>query len=353
MKKIVLFLYLVLFFSSFVLYSYDQDKALKIYTNLDIKIQKNNLDYKKSLIKKLNELYTNSIDNENKQIYDYIIKKIILKDIKSSKLEFLPNLQNQNIVDNLLFDTKSDLQNHINNFDRYISNNKKNIDKYVKYLFMHNYLILFQKTLNKYLRSNIVNYDFLTDTSYQKFVWIKTSFTDKQYYPTDLVEVRKDYISIWKKCLLRKQSEEQLFKLSQNYYKYFWKKLELMSCFRDYNYQKNIAKTCDETWCARAWFSEHQSWLAIDLFNVSFNQKQFVDNYTKNKQKVSEIVYEYEIYRWFANNAYKYGFHNSYQNWPELDGYNIESWHWRYLWVDLATYLYENNITYTQFINKK
>lgn len=45
-------------------------------------------------------------------------------------------------------------------------------------------------------------------------------------------------------------------------------------------------------------------------------------------------------YQWLLMNAYKYGFVLSY---PEGNSYYIfESWHWRYVGVKLATYLYEN-----------
>jgi LAS superfamily LD-carboxypeptidase LdcB len=38
-----------------------------------------------------------------------------------------------------------------------------------------------------------------------------------------------------------------------------------------------------------------------------------------------------EYYDWLDNNAFKYGFSNSYKNGISIDGYDIEPWHWRYL----------------------
>jgi D-alanyl-D-alanine carboxypeptidase len=53
-----------------------------------------------------------------------------------------------------------------------------------------------------------------------------------------------------------------------------------------------------------------------------------------------------------SKNAHKYGFHNSYQKWRKNDWYEIEPWHWRYIWEELAQYLYEEKITFSQFYDK-
>jgi D-alanyl-D-alanine carboxypeptidase len=60
-----------------------------------------------------------------------------------------------------------------------------------------------------------------------------------------------------------------------------------------------------------------------------------------------------KYYKWLDENAYKYGFHNTYQKWLEIDWYEIEPWHWRYMWVELATYLKDNNLTIAEFYFNK
>jgi LAS superfamily LD-carboxypeptidase LdcB len=60
-----------------------------------------------------------------------------------------------------------------------------------------------------------------------------------------------------------------------------------------------------------------------------------------------------EYYNFLKQNAHKYWFHNTYQKWLEIDGYEIEPWHWRYLWIKFATYLKENNITLAQFYKNR
>jgi len=85
---------------------------------------------------------------------------------------------------------------------------------------------------------------------------------------------------------------------------------------------------------ARPGESEHQTGLAIDISTLSY--ECYLDNcfaYTSGGQ-------------WLAKNSYKYGFILRY---PEdktvITGYRYESWHFRYVGVDLATALYQSNLT--------
>jgi D-alanyl-D-alanine carboxypeptidase len=55
------------------------------------------------------------------------------------------------------------------------------------------------------------------------------------------------------------------------------------------------------------------------------------------------------FYAWLDDNAHLYGFHNTYQKGRDIDGYEIEPWHWRYLGAALATHLRENDMTFAQF----
>jgi D-alanyl-D-alanine carboxypeptidase len=58
------------------------------------------------------------------------------------------------------------------------------------------------------------------------------------------------------------------------------------------------------------------------------------------------------------DNAHKYGFILRYPKGKEyITGYNYEPWHYRYVGIDVATKIYELNITYEEyyayFIEKK
>ena len=53
------------------------------------------------------------------------------------------------------------------------------------------------------------------------------------------------------------------------------------------------------------------------------------------------------------DNAHKYGFILRYpKNKENITGYMFESWHYRYVGIDIAKYIYENNITYEEYFVK-
>lgn len=185
--------------------------------------------------------------------------------------------------------------------------------------------------------------DLLSDNSITKFVNNKVSFFDLWYVPEDLVSVSGEYIVDSKNWYIkvRKELKDALDALSKQFYKDTNNNIVIVSWYRSYNYQNGIKKWgCPDSLCAKAWYSEHQSGLAIDIYSASSEKNWFNDN---NLRK---------YFSWFKDNAYKYGFHNTYQKWLETDWYEIEPWHWRYIWPEFAKYLYDNNITFAEFYKK-
>lgn len=185
-----------------------------------------------------------------------------------------------------------------------------------------------------------IDYANLPDDSLQKFVWVNQPFFNKTYEPTDLVNLQwRNHISAQAKHTLRQEAAENLEKMANDFYAKLWANIVVASAYRSYNYQKSsISESCKQSGrCAREWESEHQLWLAVDLWETT-NEEKFLSKYQKYYERLHD-------------NAHLYGFHQSYQNWREFDGYYIEPWHWRYLWVELATKLHEKDITFTQYIN--
>lgn len=105
----------------------------------------------------------------------------------------------------------------------------------------------------------------------------------------------------------------------------------VVSGFRSYNTQKTLynnyvsrdgAEAAD-TYSARPGHSEHQSGLAADINMVDDSFEYTAEG------------------KWLNNNAYKYGFILRYPKGKTGEtGYIYESWHYRYVGVDLATKLY-------------
>jgi LAS superfamily LD-carboxypeptidase LdcB len=185
-----------------------------------------------------------------------------------------------------------------------------------------------------------IDYSALPDDDIQKFVGVNKPFHNLSYEPSDLVPLQwRSHISAQARHTLRKEAAENLEKMANAFYAKFWKNIVIASAYRSYSYQKNsISESCKKSGrCAREWESEHQLWLAVDLWEATNDQK-FLSKYQKYYDRLHE-------------NAHLYWFHQSYQNWREFDWYYIEPRHRRYLWVDLATKLHEKDITFTQYVN--
>ena len=186
------------------------------------------------------------------------------------------------------------------------------------------------------------NMDFETDDSLQKFVTSTKWFNDVKYKPTDLEKVASKYVSDgrWWEQTLRKDANEALQKMAEKFFNDTWEKISVVSAYRSYEYQVWIkSRGCSDKYCAKPWFSEHQSWLAADFWSASS-----VEVWQKNQRLK-------KYFEWMKQNAANFWFTNSYQKWVEIDGYVVEPWHWRYVWVDLAKYLQEKNMTFAEFYN--
>lgn len=238
----------------------------------------------------------------------------------------------------------------------------KNIDnpkKYVATLIFLNWLQKYHNLLTLDTFSNKNNsYDMKSDDSLYKFVTNNVSYTNIEYQPKNLVFLNSVYISSPWNLMVREELQKPLYDLAKLYYEKFGERLNIISWYRSYSRQKDVFANCIKKnwsiskanyWCAKPWYSEHQSGLAIDIMNFPVSKDDIIDSYYAGIWWLSFFIKKYEKYRRFYNNAYKYWFHNSYQKWIATDGYNIESWHWRYLWPDLAKLLYDNNLSYSQY----
>jgi len=99
--------------------------------------------------------------------------------------------------------------------------------------------------------------------------------------------------------------------------------------------KKNGTEEADK-YAARPLYSEHETGLALDVFTYDYATTTTFENSPE--------------YKWLLNNSYKYGFILRYPKGKEyLTGYEYESWHFRYLGVELATKVYESGLTYDEY----
>lgn len=119
--------------------------------------------------------------------------------------------------------------------------------------------------------------------------------------------------------------------------------LYLHSGYRSYAYQDGLynryvnesgIEYADET-SARPGFSEHQSGLGMDILSVPNVAIDLTNEHFENTEE----------YQWMLDNAYKYGLILRYPEGQEdVTGYVFEPWHWRYVGIDVATFMKENDI---------
>lgn len=117
--------------------------------------------------------------------------------------------------------------------------------------------------------------------------------------------------------------------------------LGVTSAYRSYEdqenvfnyYLKNNGVEYASKYVAQAGYSEHQTGLALDI-----------------KSTVGSPFKTTKEYTWMINNGYKYGFILRYPEGKEnITGYSPEAWHFRYVGVDIAKYIHDNDITYDEY----
>ena len=84
--------------------------------------------------------------------------------------------------------------------------------------------------------------------------------------------------------------------------------------------------------------SEHELGLCVDI------------SYTMDGDRLSEKVADSPLGKFIESDAYKYGFILRYpQDKVRITGYGYEPWHIRYVGVDLATQLHQENKTLEEY----
>lgn len=129
---------------------------------------------------------------------------------------------------------------------------------------------------------------------------------------------------------------------------YVEEKLDIIcdSAYRSYDYQKSlyeelVKKGNDPKYLAKPGESEHQTGLCVDI--AAYQNGEYVDDPNKlNKE-----------YDWLEKNAHRFGFILRYPKNKEcITGYPYEPWHFRYVGVEHAKVIKENNLTLEEYLEK-
>ncbi|MDU5534677.1 MAG: M15 family metallopeptidase [Anaerococcus sp.] len=112
--------------------------------------------------------------------------------------------------------------------------------------------------------------------------------------------------------------------------------LKIASDYRGYNLEKKMFEVSEPD-SSEAGTNEHQLGSAFDFFTEG---SKYNDKFEKTAS-----------YDWLAKNAYKYGFIERYPNGKEnKTGHKAQPWHFRFVGVENAKNIYENDLTLEEYL---
>ncbi len=219
------------------------------------------------------------------------------------------------------------------NLDRYLSYYEQNPDKSLR-----DVVAIVNVRADEDWYSNPVEADVSQDNLLLVNKFHKLS---KDYEAEDLEKV-KNWYAYGDDPMLRKEAYDNFIALF-NAAKEDGLTVIIASAYRDYQYQEDLyngyleslgQKETDDV-AARPGFSEHQTGLTVDVTTYGANTDTFDT---------------FEEFDWLQNHAHEYGFILRYPKDKEyITGYHYESWHYRYVGVEVATYIYEHDITFDEY----
>lgn len=224
---------------------------------------------------------------------------------------------------------------------------EKNFDLYLEYFYSEDVSLTDAVAI-----INVgVNYDFYenvveTDTSLGELMLInKYNYLTNDYVIDDLVSVSTKYSwGEYGSQQIKSDVYDAFVDMAYEIYSSEGISLMVNSSYRSYDSQEEVYETYKNSYgsyyadsvAARAGYSEHQSGYALDIFSLDASSQS--------------VFFESDAYLWLKDNSYKFGFILRYPEDKEyLTGYSFESWHYRYVGIDVATYIYENDITFDEY----
>ena len=297
-------------------------------------------DFKKENFDVYKELPYRELKNYTKDVNELVTKGYKTEEIKN----IIKSATDDSIEDFLKRDYVKDINEYLaidfsilGNYDRYIEYQKGNaLDKEQIVLYVN--LGLDKEQYEDPVKVSKFSYTMLVN---------KYNYLDEDFIPDDLVTVPNDY-AVDTKEKVNKTALEAFQKMSDACKNEIGSKVLVRSAYRDYKSQEETYETYlnaygkkyAENYVAHPGFSEHQTGLAIDI-----------------KAESSNTFKGTPESKWLIENAYKYGFILRYESdTEEITKVKSEAWHYRYVGLDIANYIHENDMTfdeyYIRFLNK-
>lgn len=242
--------------------------------------------------------------------------------IVNNNIKYTYNEKLVNILDHKYF--------MINNLDRYMSYESEDIDTVITTI---------NCNLDKEFYTNVKE----TDTSKGKLMIVnKNNKLSDKYKNSNMVKMNKKYSNNTSSYLDKEAYENfknmvdtanksKIYFINTSSYRSYSRQKTLYE-----NYLNNKGEEYANKWSAKPGHSEHQTGLALDV--VVKGESSF-DGFENTKE-----------YEWLKDNAHNYGFILRYpKGKSNITGYAFEPWHYRYVGVEVATYIYQNNITFEEY----
>ena len=199
-----------------------------------------------------------------------------------------------------------------------------------------------------YILILILTSNFYKDIHYTRikdydFIVNKSNKLPNNYIPSDLEPINEKYSL--KNKYLRKDAKIAFEEMAKQAKKDGYT-IIAVSTYRSYDYQEklynNYVKTKGFYYAdmasARKGHSEHQTGLAVDIADISYDY----DNFESTKE-----------FNWMQKNSYKYGFILRYPKAKfHITGFKYEPWHYRYVGKKIAKYIYKNKLTLEEYKKK-
>lgn len=276
--------------------------------------------------------------NDNKNFANILITFLPLG-YSGKEINYIFKLSNKNI-EKLSKSEYIDITNYYN-----ITNfNVDNIDRYNQYYESNNYSyqdVVTYVNINLDLKAYSVTKE-VEDPNNLLVLVNKYNFLPNNYKPEDLTYVPGAYGN---NVPMREVIKEPFIELQKAAEEEIGIILKPTTAFRDQSFQNTlynnyVAKDgveAADTYSARPGFSEHQTGLAIDLKNTLIS----------SSTRLNDSDFE-----WLSNNAHRFGFIIRYpKEKVDITGYQFENWHIRYVGLNIAKTIYENNLTLEEYID--
>ena len=274
-------------------------------------------------------------DQNYKKSYDYKLGKLgyskeeitKIKSLKEEQIDIILNHEYSDIIIDLI-ERKYFLKKNLDKYLDYIKDNNKDLD---------NAIAIINVGANKEWYQDPVDTDISKENEMLSNKFHKLT---NEYNPDDLTDISNVY-SYGENQKLRRIAYDAFISMF-NAAKKENITLIINSSYRSYEEQEEIYNKYAKWYgdeadkiAAKPGFSEHQTGLSVDIQSYNTNRDTFEES---------------EAFKWLDNNAYKYGFILRYPKDKEyLTGYAYESWHYRYVGLDIAKYIKENNITFDEY----